>query len=79
MNQPFVIGFVFLVGVLFGWQFLRSWGSEEVTLPIRVFGETYNRNDNPTMFSLAQTTNFVVAVAAIGFVAYQAFLLATSR
>ncbi|HWA03543.1 MAG TPA: hypothetical protein VG819_08445 [Rhizomicrobium sp.] len=59
----------------FGRQVFLDWGKDEATLPIQLFGDTYRKDENYTMYTVAKGTNTGVVVLCIGFIAYNVLQL----
>ena len=67
MRWLWIIPAVF-VGFPFAIQMIKSRGRDEATIPIQIFGDTYRRDENPTMYTVAVSLNYVVTFAAVAFI-----------
>lgn len=54
---------------------IKSRGSDEATIRIQILGETYRRDENPTMFTVAVSLNYVVTFAIAVLLCYQLVLI----
>ena len=68
---------IFAIG--FGRRVLMDWGKEEATLPIKLFGDTYQKDENYTMYTVAKSTNLVVFAVATGFIIYHVIAILFAR
>ena len=63
--------FTAMVGLPFVIAMINSRGKDEASIPIRIFGETYRRDENPTMYTVAVSLNYVVTFAVVALICYQ--------
>jgi hypothetical protein len=75
----FSIFFAAIVGLPFAVQIIKGLGQDEATIPIQFFGETYQRDENPTMYTVAVSLNYAVTFAVAAFIFYQAIQLMYSN
>ena len=69
--QPIIwICFFSIPAFAFGHQVFLDWGKDEATLPIQLFGDTYQKDENYTMYTVAKGTNFGVFAIAISLIVY---------
>jgi hypothetical protein len=73
--RGFSIFLAAIIGLPFAVQMIKARGRDEAAIPLRFFGETYQRDENPTMYTVAVSLNYVVTFAAAIFIGYQAIQL----
>jgi hypothetical protein len=66
-----LILFAIFLGTPFVIQMIKNRGGDEATIPIQIFGDTYQRDENPTMYTVAVSLNYIVTFLVAVFVCYQ--------
>jgi hypothetical protein len=69
----FLVAFTAAIGARFAYQLVTDRGKGEATLPVRIFGETYRRDENFTMYHTTIAANIAAVVIAVALIGYLIF------